>query len=228
MSATDWSLSKENFHPSDSSLRDTSSHKSLQEKKSSSSVVDSDRRRPVLTSLHGSQPAITHGMLTAARTGNLSTASTTSSVREPFFHIYQDGAYDESDDQQNSFLEDTPGRRHVVPGSMTSTPEEPQRLPPPPPFSDAGSYSYPCEEDDDENKENVYPFSSPSRHHPALTAGVLVESRTVPFVPLDVQEMVLDEDEWEQNQDIFLQLSEELSRLHTTSTVDDHSRRWSV
>ena len=133
-------------------------------------------------------------------------------------------------DYQNSFLDETPspGWRHQVGSSMTSTPEEPQRLPPYN-LDEGPSYSSPYPSfADDENKENVYPRSSAEQRLP-LGAGVLLESRHVPFVPLDVQEMVLDQDEWEQNQEIFLRLSEELAQLHTTSSsTPDTSRRWSV
>jgi len=231
MSSTDWSLSKENFYPSDSSLRNvsSSSHKSSLVEKKSSSIVDNDRGpRSALTSIHGSQPAVTHGILTSRAAVSGAKTSSSSSVREPHFQIYQDN--DDVSDYQNSFLDETPSPscRQQVGGSMTSTPEEPQRLPPYN-LDEGASYSSPYPSfADDENKENVYPRSSAEQRLP-LGAGVLLESRHVPFVPLDVQEMVLDQDEWEQNQEIFLRLSEELAQLHTTSSsTPDTSRRWSV
>ena len=74
----------------------------------------------------------------------------------------------------------------------------------------------------------LFVFSGEQHQRPL--AGILVDSQTVPFIPLDIQEMVLDEDEREQNEDIFDRMVDDMAQLYQESQVNANSdrRRWSV
>lgn len=169
------------------------------------------------------------------------------SVKEPCFHIYQDEIEDDGVENDEMFMSPPP----LPPGSISLVESSPggsvQRVPSQnyhrthdfermalSDISAMSGYSS-FSEYDQENKENVSPMnkedmtlqvaSSTGRRE---MAGVLTESQTIPFIPLDVQEMILDEDEREQNEEIFRQMLVEKGLGHALQDNSDQMRRWSV
>jgi len=72
--------------------------------------------------------------------------------------------------------------------------------------------------------QNICVFASNGHRQ---TAGVMAESQTIPFIPLDIQEMILDQDEHEQNDEILRQMMLEQGASHTAQD-GDQMRRWSL
>jgi len=241
---------------SGSSLRDTSTQKCLLDKNSDCSLTSDGEqlyRRPALTPLHGSQSSVT------SKSSSWHTKQTFE-LQQPGFEIFQDEevTIDSPPHPQthasNSFTEEYSGSPASRPASsmlstqfrqLESSFFEPQHHASNQVntyFATEGSMlasdgeNLCCSlliEEDDENKENIFPYQLPAvsreqRQRPM--AGILVDSHTVPFIPLDIQEMVLDEDEREQNEEIFDRMVDDMAQLYQESqfTTNRDRRRWSV
>jgi len=243
---------------SGTSLRDTSTQRCLPDKNSGCSLTSDGEqlyRRPALTPLHGSQSSVT------SKSSSWHSKQAFQQ-QQPAFEIFQDEEVTVNSPLHpqthafNSFTEDYSGSPASRPASsMMSTPQRFGQLGGSS-FEREPNASYQINthlaaegsmlasdgenlycslpiEDDDENKENIFPYQLPTVsgvQHQRPLAGILVDSQTVPFIPLDIQEMVLDEDEREQNEEIFDRMVDHMAQLYQESQVTANSdrRRWSV
>jgi len=238
-----WPLCQENLRPPGSSSRDTVSQKSLPGgKQSDSSVGEGESRRSALTPLHGSQPSMGLGLFSKSGNHKKSQTSSLSSVKEPGFYIYQDEIEDEDVENDQVFMSPPPHGGNI--SLAGSSPGSAQRVPNASFFDRTHDFERMALSDvsaattgycsfldfEEENKENVSPMAmalqvaSSGRRQ---MAGVLAESQTIPFIPLDIQEMILDQDEREQNDEILQEMMLEQGLSHTAQD-GDQMRRWSL